>query len=390
MENFELKLPTEIYFGKNQIEQLPQLVKRYGQRVLLSYGGGSIKKNGLYEKITELFEKNGIEWVELAGIEPNPRKESADKGAQLACEHHVDCIVAVGGGSVIDCSKAISVTCKSEYDCWTLVKNPSLIGEALPLICVLTMSATGSEMNWGAVITNLDTQEKIGFRNDVMRPKASICDPTYTFTVSNYQTACGCADIMSHVFESYFDQVEDADIQDGLAEAILKCCIKYVPIALQEPDNYSARANMMWASTNGLNGLTGVGKVKIWVCHPMEHVLSAHYDITHGAGLAILTPRWMKHILNDKTAIALKRFACNVLGVDPTLSDKEAALEGIQRLYKFYQSIGLPMTLQRVGIDDTKLKQMAHEAYKEDFKYTWVPLTETDIYEIYQACLNEM
>ena len=390
MENFELKLPTEIYFGKGQIVHLPELVKRSGRRVLLTYGGGSIKKSGLYDQVTTLFKENDIEWVELSGIDPNPRKESVDAGAQLVREHDLDCIVAVGGGSVIDCSKAISVTCKSEYDCWTLVTHPELIGEALPIYTVLTMSATGSEMNWGAVITNLDTNEKLGFRNDVMRPKASICDPTYTYTVPAYQTACGCADIMSHVFESYFDQVKDADIQDGLAESILKACVKYVPIALKEPDNYSARANIMWASTNGLNGLTGVGKVKIWVCHPMEHVLSAHYDITHGAGLAILTPRWMKHILNEKTAPQLKHFACEIFHVNSSLSDIEAAKEGIKKLYDFFVSIGLPMTLEKVGIDDKKLKKMAHQAYKDDFQKTWAPLTEQDIYEIYCDCLVEM
>lgn len=387
MNNFIVNIPTKIYFGKDQIKNLPELILEKGKKVLLCYGGGSIKRNGIYDTVVNLFQDNGIEWIELSGIEPNPRVDSVRKGAELVRNHQLDVIIAVGGGSVIDCAKAISVACVSEHDAWELVEDASLIQDHKPVFVILTMAATGSEMNWTSVISNLEKNRKQGFRHPLMYPEASICDPSYTFTLPAYQTACGCADMLSHIFESYFDHVEDCYIQDGLAESVCRCVIKYAPIALAEPDNYEARANLMWAATNALNDLTAKGKERIWVCHSMEHVLSAHYDITHGAGLAILTPHYMRYVLNDYTAIQLKRFAVNVFHVDESLDNISTALKGIEKLEEFFKSLNLPSTFSEVGIDDSKLEAMAREAYKPVMEKAWAPLHYEDILNIYKSCL---
>ena len=299
MDNFRFGAPTEMLFGKGQISNLPEVLKRYGRNVLLAYGGGSIKKNGIYDKVQELLKDFNI--VELSGIEPNPRIETVRRGVDLCRENNIDVILAVGGGSTIDCSKVVAAGYYYEGDTWDIVLDSSKITNALPIVAVLTLAATGSEMNKGAVISKMDTNEKLGTGAICMAPKTSILDPEYLYTLPAIQTAAGTADIMSHVFENYFKKTKDAYVQDKMSEGLLETCIKYCPIALKDPTNYEARANLMWASSMALNGLTGSGKVGAWSCHPMEHELSAHYDITHGVGIAILTPSWMRYILNDET-----------------------------------------------------------------------------------------
>ncbi|MGO4929212.1 iron-containing alcohol dehydrogenase [Fundicoccus sp. Sow4_F4] len=385
MNNFVYDIPTKVFFGEGQIKQLPMLVNQFGKKVLLVYGGGSIKRSGLYDEILELLPE--CEIFELSGIEPNPRIESIREGGELCKLQEIDLVLAVGGGSVLDAAKSIAAAAKYEGDPWEFVLDRRLITDALPLITVLTLSATGSEMNFHAVITNFETKEKLGTGNYHTYPYASILDPTYTYSVPRNQTAAGTADIMSHTFENYFSSTQDAYLQDRLAEDILKLCIHYLPIALEEPENYEARANLMWAATTALNGMISVGKGGAWSCHPMEHILSAYYDITHAVGLAILTPRWMGYVLNDDTVDRFATYAHNVWQI-PFIEDKFAmAREAIDKTYQFFADSGLPMTLPEVGIDETHLEEMA-EKVAPLLTQSYVPLNAGDVLAIYQACLT--
>ena len=358
MENFVFHAPTEICFGKGQINKLANILENYGKNVLLTYGGGSIKKNGLYDKVCELLKDFNI--VELSGVEPNPRIGTVRKGIQLCRENNIDVILAVGGGSTIDCSKVIAAGYYYEGDPWDLVKDSSKITNALPLVTVLTLAATGSEMNKGAVISNPETNEKLGTTSKCMAPKVSILDPEYTYTLPTIQTAAGTADIMSHVLENYFKATETAYIQDKISEGILKTCIKYCPIALKEPSNYEARSNLMWASSLALNGLCGSGKPGSWTCHPIEHELSAFYDITHGVGLAIVTPRWMRYILSEKTVDKFVQYAINVWDFEMEEDKFALANKAIDATEKFFTNCGIPMNLGKLGIDDSLLEKMYH------------------------------
>lgn len=385
MNNFVYDIPTKVFFGEGQIKHLPKLVDQLGKRVLLVYGGGSIKRNGLYDAIIKLLPH--CEIFELSGIEPNPRIESIRKGGEMCKNHGIDLVLAVGGGSVIDASKAIAAAAKYEGDPWEFVLDRKLITDALPLISVLTLSATGSEMNFHTVITNFETKEKIGTGNYHTYPYASILDPTYTYSVPKNQTAAGTADIMSHTFENYFSSTETAYLQDRLAEDILKLCIHYLPIALEDGENYEARANLMWAATTALNGTISLGKGGAWSCHPMEHILSAYYDITHAVGLAILTPRWMAHILNDETVGRFATYAHNVWQIPYQTDEFEMARAAIEKTYQFFLDSGLPMTLPEVGIDETYLEEMA-EKVAPLVTHSYVPLNAEDILSIYQACLT--
>lgn len=386
MENFVFHAPTEIYFGKGQINNLSQILEKYGKNVLLTYGGGSIKKNGIYEKVCELLKDFNI--IELEGIEPNPRIGTVRKGIKLCQENNIDVILAVGGGSTIDCSKLIAAGYYYEGDAWDLVKDRTKITNALPLVTILTLAATGSEMNKGAVITNPETNEKLGTASKYMAPKVSILEPEYTYTLPTIQTAAGTADIMSHVLENYFQETETAFLQDKISEGILKTCIKYCPIALKEPSNYEARSNLMWASSLALNGLCGSGKKGSWTCHPIEHELSAFYDITHGVGLAIITPRWMKYILSEKTVDKFVQYAVNVWDLEMEEDKFALADKAIVCTEKFFTECGIPMNLGKLGIDDSLLEKMSHAVIKHrDLQNAYVSLTEEDVLNILKMCL---
>lgn len=386
MENFNFHVATDIRFGQDRLSELPEVINTFGKNVLLVYGGGSIKQNGLYDKVRHALQAATV--VELAGVEPNPRIETVTKGAALCREHQIDVILAVGGGSVIDCSKAIAGGAYVEGDLWeNLVLQRQYNGPAIPIVTILTLAATGSEMNRGGVISNMQTQQKLGMGGKNLLPKVSFLDPTNTFTVNAYQTAAGSADIFSHLMENYFNATPGTDVQDGVAEGLMKTVIHHLPIALKEPENYDARANLMWASTLALNGLTGSGKTGTWSCHAMEHELSAFYDITHGIGLAILTPRWMAHILDETTVPKFARFAKEVWGIQEE-NPEQAARKGIQALYDFFLENGVPMTLPEVGIDTEKdFDQMAQQAIAHSTisKAAFVPLQKEDVIQIYQA-----
>ncbi len=390
MKDFIFNVTTKILFGKDQMRNLAAEIKNYGSRVLLSYGGGSIKRSGLYDEIIKIFEENDIFYKELFGIEPNPRVDSAREGVKIVRENDLDFILAVGGGSVIDLSKLVAGAVYLDCDPWDIVIKKAKIEKALPIGTILTLSATGSEMDRGGVITNLKTNQKLGFGSEYTLPKFSILNPELTYTVNAKHTAAGIADIMSHTMENYFTLNDGAYMQNRLAEGILKTCIHYGPIAMDEPENYDARSNIMWASSWAINGLLSTGKATGWSVHAMEHELSAYYDITHGIGLAILTPRFLNHILNDDTVDMIRDFGINVFGIKASDDKFNDAKKAIARLHMFFEDdMNIPMTLGEVGIDDEKLEVMAEAAARHaggSIKGV-VELRKEDILEIYKASL---
>jgi hypothetical protein len=387
--NFNYSIPTKIFFGKGQVEVLGEQIKNYGSKVLLTYGGGSIKKNGVYDKVVNILKDNNIEFWELGGIDPNPRIDSVREGIKICRENGIDFILPVGGGSTIDCSKVIAAGYYYEGDPWDLVIKKDKLEKALPIGAVLTLAATGSEMDSGAVITNLETKQKLGTGHPSMAPKFSILDPTYTFTVPKNQTAAGTADIMSHTFENYFTLDEGAYLQNRLAESILKTCIHYGRIAIDEPENYEARANIMWASSLAINGLLSYGKETVWSVHAMEHELSAYYDITHGIGLAILTPSWMEYVLDDERVDKFVEYGINVWGIDEDKDKYTMARESIDKTREFFLSLGIPMTLKEVGIGEEHLEDMAKAAidHKDGVVGNFKPLYYEDVLAIYRKAL---
>lgn len=386
MNNYNFRVPTDIRFGKDQIECLAEEIGRYGKKILMTYGGGSIKKTGLYDKVYQVLKD--FEIYELGGIEPNPKITSVREGAKICKEKGIDVILAVGGGSTIDASKHIACSAFYDGDPWDLVLDKSLVTKALPIFTVLTICATGSEMNPGAVISNEETKEKLEINHPLLYPTLSVCDPTYLFTLPKSQTAAGTADIISHIFEQYFQPNDGAYITDRLSEAALKTCFKYGPIALGDPENYEARSNLMWTSTIALNHLLTFGKGGGWSVHPIEHVLSAFYGITHGVGLAILTPAWMRYVLNDSTKHRFAMYARNVWDVKYK-DDFECAVKGIELTEKFFKDMGLPSKLSEVGIDDSKFFEMAYEAVRTSSirSHAYVRLDAADVELIYRSCL---
>lgn len=389
MLNYTHNIPTVIHFGKGQISQLDGALRPYGKRVLLTYGGGSIKKTGLYDEVMSILNEGGYIVTELAGIEPNPRIETVGKGVELCRKNNVDVILAVGGGSTIDCSKAIAAGVFWEGDdLWEMASQRHGTMKALPLVDILTLSATGSEYDATGVISNMKTNQKIG--NLYTYPVVSICDPTYTFSVSKYQTAAGSADIISHILENYFSRTDDSDLADGISETVMKSVIRNLPIALREPDNYSARANLMADSSIACSGIPAYGKQGTgWSCHAMEHQLSAYYDITHGVGLAILTPRWMRYILRKDPSCTGRfvRFARNVWDLDGE-NEQALAMAGIDALEAFFTESGIPMTLTELGIGTEHFEDMANQANGGGrLSNAYVPLTSEDVVAIFRDCL---
>ncbi len=382
MQNFDYMTPTRLIFGRDAIAKLPEVMTQFGKKILLTYGGGSIKKIGLYQKVLEMLK--GYDIVELPGIQPNPKYDpSVLDGVRLCKEHNVDVILSVGGGSVLDCSKAIAAGAKYDGDPWDLISYKVKAKAALPIVDILTLAATGSEYDCGGVISRTETNDKIGYIDPLLFPVVSILDPVYTFTVSKKQTAAGIADAMNHTIEQYF--VEDSTLlNDGFCESMLRSLMTNGRKCLENPEDYTARAEMMLACTYGCNGILALGNsYSGWPCHGIEHALSAYYDITHGEGLAIITPRWMRHILSERTMDRFVKYGINVFGIDPTLPKQEIAGKAIDATYEFFQSINIPMHLREVGIDDSRIDEMAHHiAVNEGLDKAYVPLTEQDIKEI--------
>lgn len=382
MQNFDYMTPTRLIFGRDAIAKLPEVMTQFGKKILLTYGGGSIKKIGLYQKVLEMLK--GYDIVELPGIQPNPKYDpSVLDGVRLCKEHNVDVILSVGGGSVLDCSKAIAAGAKYDGDPWDLISYKVKAKAALPIVDILTLAATGSEYDCGGVISRTETNDKIGYIDPLLFPVVSILDPVYTFTVSKKQTAAGIADAMSHTIEQYF--VEDSTLlNDGFCESMLRSLMTNGRKCLENPEDYTARAEMMLACTYGCNGILALGNsYSGWPCHGIEHALSAYYDITHGEGLAIITPRWMRHILSERTMDRFVKYGINVFGIDPALPKQEIAVKAIDATYEFFKSINIPMHLREVGIDDSRIDEMAHHiAVNEGLDKAYAPLTEQDIKEI--------
>ena len=389
MKNFEFHVDTKILFGKGQVEKLGNEIKEYTDNILLVYGGGSIKRNGIYDDVLKTLKENNIKVTELSGVQPNPRIESVEEGAKLCKEKKIGGVLAVGGGSSIDCAKVIAAAALYEGNPWDLVIEPKKIKGALPVYSVLTMAATGSEMDRAAVISKMDTNEKYGTHSDYFIPRVSVLDPTYTFTVPPKQTAAGIADIMSHTFENYFNK-EESYFQGQVALAVLKTCVKYGPIAMKEPENYEARANIMWASSWAINGLLQKGCEIPWSVHAMEHELSAFYDVTHGEGLAVLTPEWMRHVLTEENCNRFVEYGREVWGISNKHSDMEAAKEAIQRTQSFFtEDLGMPASLEELGIGEDNLERMAEKAVRsEGVIKGFKNLVKEDVRKIYIAALR--
>ena len=385
MDNFVYSIPTKIYFGKGQVKHIGDIVSTYGKRVLLVYGGGSIKRNGIYDDVTSICKEAGITYFELSGVEPNPRITTVRKGVEICRRENIDVVLAIGGGSSIDCAKVVAGSVSYEGDAWDIVLDPSKVVSVLPIVSILTLSATGSEMDTFAVISDMETNDKVGTSHEDMRPKASILDPSYTFSVPAYQTAAGTADIMSHILECYFSNVHGY-MQDRMAEGLLKTCIQFGVKAIEHPEDYEARANLMWASSWAINNFIKLGKAVEWSVHPMEHQLSAYYDITHGVGLAILTPHWMEHVLNNETLHKFRDYGINVWGIDADKDPFEIAHEAIRCTKEYFMKMNIPMTLRAVGIDETHFDIMAEKACV-GLEHAFVPLTKEDVKKIYQASL---
>lgn len=379
--------PTRLIFGCESIVKLPEVMRPLGRRVLMTYGSGSIKRIGLYDRVKDLLKD--FEIFELSDIQPNPKYDpSVLDGVRICKESKIDVILAVGGGSVLDCSKAIAAGAKYEGDPWDLISYKVKAQSALPIVDILTLAATGSEYDYFGVISRTETNDKIGYGDPLLYPVCSILDPVYTFSVSKKQTAAGCADAMNHTIEQYF--VADSTLlNDGFCESMLKSLMVNTRKCLENPEDYTARAEMMLCCTYGCNGILSLGNSESgWPCHGIEHALSAYYDITHGEGLAIITPRWMRHILSEKTIDRFVKYGINVFGIDSTLPKEEIADKAIEATYAFFESIGIPMHLREVGIDDSRIDEMAHHiAVNEGLDKAYAPLTEQDIKEILIASL---
>ena len=352
IHDFIYDIPVRVYFGRDQLSNLSTELKKYGTRVLMTYGGGSIKRMGLYDRVVKEIKDAGLELFELSGIEPNPRINSVRRGAQMCKEHHIDVLLAVGGGSTIDATKFMAAGACVDHDPWDFLdyQKQAPIERALPIVSILTLAATGSEMDSGGVISNPETKDKNGRLAPALLPKASFLDPTNTFTVSPYQTACGAADMMSHIIEVYFNMDQDLFMLDCFMEGLMKTIIRYAPIAMKEPDNYEARANLMWTSTWAINGFVDGGKRLAWSCHPME---------------------------------------VNVFGIDSSKAPMDIAHEAIQRLREFlFDTLQLKSTFPEVGIDREHFATMARKSVGGGTLPGFKPLTQQDVENIFEMCMK--
>lgn len=392
MDNFTFYSPTYFDFGKDAEEHVGSLIKRFGgSRVLLHYGGGSIKKSGLYDKVKKCLAAENIPYVELGGVKPNPRSGLVYEGIELCKKEGIDFILAVGGGSTIDSSKAIAAGSCYEGDFWDFYSGKAKIQKAIPVGTILTIAAAGSEGSPNTVITNEETGYKKGANSDFLRPKFSILNPAFTCTLPPYQTAAGATDIMIHVCERYFSNTEEVEITDRLCEAVLKTMIHEAPRVIDDPENYEARANIMWAGMLAHNNVCGVGRVQDWASHHIEHELSALYDVTHGAGLAVIAPAWMRYVLKINPH-KLVQFAERVWEIPAQETEEQTALKGIEAFETFLKSIGMPLTFAEIGASEKDIDLMTEKLLgTKKTEGNYVKLTAEDVKKIYHyAATGEM
>ena len=382
MENFTFRNTTKIIFGKDAESRVGVEAARYGNKILLHYGGGSIKKYGLYDRILKSLKDAGLEIIELGGVQPNPRLSLVKRGIDICRKEKIEFILAIGGGSTIDSAKAIAVGIPYNGDVWDFFTKKVVVEKVIPVGVILTIPAAGSESSSNSVITNEEGLYKRVVGSDMLRPRFAILNPEITYTLPPNQTVCGVSDIMAHIMERYFTTVKDVDLTDRLCEATLRTVINNTPIVLEEPENYSARAEIMWASTIAHNDLLSTGRIGDWASHGIEHELSGIYDIPHGAGLSAIFPAWMKYVYR-KDPERFAQFAVRVWNVEPDFRDVEkTALEGIKRLKNFYREIGLPITLKEMNIAYDRLEEMAEKCTEEGPRGNFVRLDKNDVLEI--------
>lgn len=383
MLNFNFNNKTEIIFGNNTENNVGSEVKKYGKKVLLHYGGGSIKASGLYDRIIASLNEQGIDIVELSGVKPNPRVSLVRKGIEICKQENVDVVLAVGGGSVIDSAKGICAGVSYNGDIWDFCTQGIEVVNPLPLGVILTIPAAGSESSTGTVLTNEDGWYKKSFGSILLRPKFAIMNPELTYTLPHYQTAAGVVDMLVHVFERYFTNAKNVELTDRLCEAVMKTIINNGRKVIKDPFNYDIRAEIMWASTIAHNGLLDTGRESDWASHRIEHELSGIYDLTHGAGLAIISPAWMKYVYKHDLS-RFVQFANRVWDIDMIGSQEDIAIEGINKMESFFKEIGMPTTLKDAGIIDNRFEEMAEKASGTGSVGFFVKLFKKDIIEIYK------
>lgn len=387
MQSFTYSNPTTLHFGEGQLEKLTAEIPKYGTKVLLVYGGGSIKRNGIYDQVIKRLNEINVEIVELSGVEPNPRLSTVHRGVDLVNEHNIDFLLAVGGGSVIDCTKAIAVGAKYDGDVWDIITKKTQPKEALPLGTILTIAATGSEMNSSSVITNWETNEKYGWGSPLVFPKFSILDPTFTASLPKDHTTYGMIDMMAHVFEQYFHHEKNTPVQDQFAESILRTVKETAPLLLDDLTNKEYRSTVLYCGTLALNGTLSMGLRGDWATHNIEHAVSAVFDIPHGAGLAILFPAWMEYCLEENVT-RFTQLATRVFGVNPEgKSDLTVAKEGIQAIRDFWTSIGAPSKLSDYHIKESDLPVLVEKAMANGPFGRFKTLQAEDVLAIYKRAL---
>jgi len=385
MENFYFYNPTKIHFGKGAISETEKELAGVGKNILITYGGGSIKKNGIYDSAIEILKKLGKNVYELSGIMPNPRTTKVLEGVELCKKYNIDFLLAIGGGSTIDCTKAIASAFYLD-DPNTFFKDLYIdkksISKALPFGTIATMASTGSEMDAGGVITDWENNMKMGYLNELLFPKFSILDPTYTYSMPINQTIYGTIDMISHTLETYFSEPDTPTVADAMAEGFLKNVFENLKVVVNDTHNYVARANLMWSSSMALMGVFNVSKKQDWLGHMIEHALSAFYDIPHGAGLAIVHPAYLKYICKNKPA-KFVRFARTVWGITEG-TEEELALKGLEKLTEFFKFVGAPITLKEVGIGTDKLDDVIEQIVLYPTSYS--NLDKQDLKNILLSC----
>ena len=389
MIDFVFQNSAKMIFGRDALSHLAEEVQAVGERVLLCTGGGSVKRIGLYDQVMEILRQASVQVWEISGVQPNPRLSLARKGIALCREHEIQLVLALGGGSTIDTAKVVADGALYDGDVWDFYTGKAAPKQALPVGCILTLPAAGSEMSYSAVITNEDGMIKRGVNSITHVPRFSLLNPEWTFSLPPYQTACGCVDIMAHMMERYFTRVEHVELTDRLIEAGLKTVLHNAPIVMEKPNDYDARAEIEWAGSLAHNTLLQTGRIGDWGSHKLEHELSAAYDIAHGAGLAIVFPAWMKYVLPTGAA-KLCQFATRVFDVPEDFgTQEEIALEGIARLEAFYRSLGMPTRLHEAGIGEERLEEMARRASPDDQHPVgaYCKLTANEIVKIYRLAL---
>lgn len=388
MENFNFYSPTYFAFGKGKEQEVGKLVKRFGgSKVLIHYGGGSVKRNGVFDSVVKSLEDAQIPYIELGGVKPNPRSGLVYEGIELCRKENIDFILGVGGGSTIDSAKAIALGVPYDGDFWDFYATNKVVKNALPIGTVLTIAAAGSEGSGASVITNEESMLKWSTSSDILRPKFSVLNPEITCTLPAYQTACGITDIMIHVCERYFTKTKDVEITDRLCEAVLKTMIEEAPKVMNDLTNYEARANIMWAGMVAHNNIVGVGRQQDWGTHDIEHELSAKYDCAHGAGLAVISPAWMKFVYKQDIN-RFAQFAVRVWGCDMNFENPEiTAKEGINRFENFLKSIGMPITFSELGAKEEDIKEMVEKLCKRESVGNFVKIGAKEAEAIFRLAL---